>query len=155
MQKNDGTLWGWGTNTDAELGAGQNMPVAKMPVPVGIPISLEVNGEALLLTSGVIIRNNQTFIPLRSLLVMLNATISYETKNKVVIVDGKEGSTPPIRISINLKDGEILLNEKSIIPRSKAFVISGTSYIPLRFISEQLGAEVSWNSKENKISIFY
>ncbi|WP_177245809.1 stalk domain-containing protein [Paenibacillus sp. BC26] len=155
MQKDDGTLWGWGTNTNAELGAGQNISLSITPVPVGQPISLEVNGEDVLLTSGVIMRNNQSFIPLRTLLVMLNANISYENNSKVLIVGSKEGSSPSIRVSINFKNGEILLNEKSIGSQTKAFLLGGTSYIPLRFISEQLGADVSWTKKDNKISILY
>lgn len=152
MQKNDGTLWGWGTNTNAELGAGDNRSVAKTPVPVGSPISLEVNGEDVLLTSGVIMRNNQSFIPLRSLLVMLNASIRYDSNSNIVI-ESKEGTSPPIRISINWKSGAILLNEKPTVSQTKAFLLNGTSYIPLRFVSEQLGADVSWSKTENKLSI--
>ena len=32
-------------------------------------------------------------------------------------------------------------------------VVGGRTYVPLRFISEAFGAEIDWNSKEQRITI--
>ncbi|WP_290370432.1 copper amine oxidase N-terminal domain-containing protein [Paenibacillus plantiphilus] len=43
-------------------------------------------------------------------------------------------------------------NKPSKMP-SKPFTVNGTAYLPLRFISETLGAAVDWRQKEHKIVI--
>ncbi|OAB36012.1 stalk domain-containing protein [Paenibacillus glacialis] len=153
MQKNDGSLWGWGVNKDAQLGYGDYEFMHSTPVPVQKPISVHLNGESVALNNGVMIRNSQAFIPLRSVFEKLGAAITFEEMSKVVTIKRSNVGMPPLTISINYKSGEVTVNNKAIQLQNTPFGVNGTSYLPLRFISETLGAKVDWVQLEDKISI--
>ncbi|MCQ6561173.1 stalk domain-containing protein [Paenibacillus mendelii] len=153
MQKKDGTLWGWGVNKNAELGYGDYEFMHSEAVPVQKAITVELNAEPAVLTSGVITRNGQAFIPLRSIFEKLGASVAWDDKLKTVTIVQKESDKPGTTILINYTTGETKLNNEVVQLANKPFGINGTSYLPLRFISESLGAKVDWVQKEDRISI--
>ncbi|WP_238655334.1 stalk domain-containing protein [Paenibacillus piscarius] len=152
MQKNDGTLWGWGVNKNAELGYGTYEFSYKEPVPMQKPISVTLNGESVAFTNGVITRGEQNFIPLRSLFSKMGATVGYST-DKVATITGTAADASPLTIVINTVTGATTVNGKSVTLANKPFVVNGSAYLPLRFISEQLGAKVDWLPQEGRIAI--
>ncbi|MEK5033352.1 stalk domain-containing protein [Paenibacillus sp. FSL R7-0302] len=152
MQKNDGTLWGWGVNKNAELGYGTYEFSYKQPVPMQKPISVTLNSESIAFTNGVITRNGQNFIPLRSLFTKMGATIGY-SMDKVVTITGTAADKTPLTIVIKTVNGATTVNNKSVTLATPPFVVNGTVYLPLRFISEQLGAKVDWLPQESRIAI--
>lgn len=153
MQKKDGTLWGWGVNKAAELGHGDYEFMHNTPVPVQKPISVSLNGENVPLGSGVITRNEQNFVPLRSVFEKMGAEVSYDEKSKTAKVTRNEAGKPAISIAVNVKTGSITLNNNPIRFDNKPFTVDGTVYLPLRLISEKLGATVNWLPNEERIAI--
>ncbi|WP_310832559.1 stalk domain-containing protein [Paenibacillus pedocola] len=169
MQKNDGSLWGWGVNKNAQLGYASYEFRYNEPVPMQKPISVTLNGENISLTNGVITRNGQNFIPLRSLFDKMGATVSYKedvqsapssipgvnsyTVDKNVLITRPAGDQPALSIAINTVTKSTKVNGKSVTLPTAPFIVNGTMYLPLRFISEQLGAVVEWLPNEEKISI--
>lgn len=153
MQKKDGTLWGWGVNKAAELGYGDYEFMHNTPVPVQKPISVSLNGENVPMGSGVITRNNQNFVPLRSVFEKMGAEVSYDEKSKSATVSRKESGKPAISIAVNVKTGSVTLNNAPITIENKPFTVDGTVYLPLRLISEKLGATVQWLPNEERIAI--
>lgn len=152
MQKNDGTLWGWGVNKNAELGYGTYEFSYKEPVPMQKPISVTLNGESVAFTNGVITRNGQNFIPLRSLFSKMGATVGY-SNDKVATITGPAADASPLTIVITTVTGATTVNGKNVTLANKPFVVNGSAYLPLRFISEQLGAKVDWLPQESRIAI--
>ncbi|MFD1908122.1 copper amine oxidase N-terminal domain-containing protein [Paenibacillus rhizoplanae] len=116
------------------------------------PISVSLNGESIAFTNGVITRNGQNFIPLRSLFTKMGATIGY-SMDKVVTITGTAADKTPLTIVINTVNGATTVNNKSVNLATPPFVVNGTVYLPLRFISEQLGAKVDWLPQESRIAI--
>ncbi|MFB9326399.1 stalk domain-containing protein [Paenibacillus aurantiacus] len=155
FQKTDGSLWGVGINKNSELGYGDFEFEHWTPVPVQKPIEVILNGEAVELTNGVVARSNQTFVPLRSIFEKLGATIAWNATEKLVTLKGSSQASEPLTITINYKTGVTTLNGKSVDTGTTPFSLAGTSYLPLRFVSEQLGAKVDWNQQEEKINITY
>ncbi|KHL93658.1 hypothetical protein QW71_22335 [Paenibacillus sp. IHB B 3415] len=152
MQKKDGTLWGWGVNKNAQLGYGTYEFSYKNPVPMQKPVSVTLNGESVAFTNGVITRNGQNFIPLRSLFSKMGATVGY-SMDKIATITGTGKDKSPLTIVINTVSGATTVNGKSITLLTPPFVVNGAVYLPLRFISEQLGATVEWLPQESRIAI--
>ncbi|WP_379153900.1 stalk domain-containing protein [Paenibacillus sp. sgz5001063] len=169
MQKTDGTLWGWGVNKNAQFGNGEYEFNYHKPMPMQKPISVSLNGERVNLTNGVITRSSQNFVPLRSLFDKLGAKVDYQenvqalpaTKpgatnykvDKMVIITRNTADKPALSITINTVTGATSVNNKSVTLPTPPFIVNGTVYLPLRFISEQLGAVVNWLPQEETIEI--
>lgn len=174
LQKTDGSLWGWGVNKNGQLGYGEYEFNYPAPVPVQKPITVSFNGEKLTLTNGVITRGGQNFIPLRSLFDKMGATVSYK-EEKNTASSGKAGGTtytvdkkvtitrpaaatgdkPALSITINAVTGATTVNNQTIMLENPPFAVNGTVYLPLRFISEQLGAVVNWMPQQEEIALTY
>ncbi|MFJ7983092.1 copper amine oxidase N-terminal domain-containing protein [Lysinibacillus xylanilyticus] len=56
-----------------------------------------------------------------------------------------------LEVFYNVKN--IKINQVSKMPENKPFTYNGTTYVPLRFISEQLGSPVEWDSANQTINI--
>lgn len=153
MQKKDGSLWGWGVNKNSELGYGDYEFMHDTPVPVQKPVAVSLNGENVPLTAGVITRNGQNFVPLRSLFDKLGAEIGFDGTSKLATVTRTDPSLPALKISVNAKSGQTTLNGQAVTLANKPFTVNGVLYLPLRFISEKLGATVEWLPKEERIAI--
>jgi hypothetical protein len=153
MQKNDGSLWGWGVNKNAELGHGDYEFMYRMPVPLQSPITILLNGKSVQLTNGVIVKGGQAFIPIRSIFEQLGASVSWDNTNKIAAITRTQSGIPSVNIEINYKTGELTSNGKVILLQNEAFSSASISYLPLRFISESLGAKVDWVQQEQKIMI--
>ncbi|MDF9842265.1 MULTISPECIES: stalk domain-containing protein [unclassified Paenibacillus] len=168
MQKSDGTLWGWGVNKNAQLGYANYDFSFDQPVPMQKPIAVTLNGEPVNLTNGVITRGGQNFVPLRSLFDKLGAIVAYKenhtttpTNNggtaskvdKIVTITRTAVNKASLSISINTVSGETTVNGTSVTLATPPFIVNGTIYLPLRFISEQLGATVNWLPLQEEIAI--
>ncbi|AZN39843.1 stalk domain-containing protein [Paenibacillus albus] len=150
MQKKDGTLWGWGVNKEAMLGNGDYEFQHTTPVAVQKPITVELNGDNIALSNGVIIQEGQAFIPLRSIFEKMGASVKWDLYSKKATIQSKDAST---QIEINFMSSNHMLNGKTIKMSVEPFIVNGSVYLPLRFISESLGAKVDWVQQESRIAI--
>lgn len=60
-------------------------------------------------------------------------------------------STKTIGVIFGIED--IKINNVSKMPKQEPFTYNGTTYVPLRYISDNLGAEVGWDAKTQIITI--
>ncbi|MEJ3716464.1 stalk domain-containing protein [Paenibacillus polymyxa] len=153
MQKTNGDLWGWGVNKHAQLGIGDYEFLYSTPVPVQKPILVRLNGTPVPLSNGVITRNGQAFIPLRSVFDKLGAEVTYDYNSKIAKMNQSKAGDHPVSLEINFKTSQTKVNSKSVELTNPPFMVNGIGYLPLRLISETLGAKVDWIQKEDTIVI--
>ena len=93
------------------------------------------------------IKGKQQMILLFILLIMLITT----TMSVAAILEKRTEILEVVRGHITLRvHGEDVGVEEGIAP----FIHEGVTYVPLRFVSETLGYEVSWSPKTSTIDIF-
>ncbi|WP_309119411.1 stalk domain-containing protein [Paenibacillus sp.] len=151
FQKEDGSLWGWGVNKGATLGAGDEEFSHDTPVPVQKPIAVSLDGRTVRLANGVMLRGAQTFVPLRSVFESMGAQIVWDHPTKSVTI--QQGDASPLTIVVEYETGTVLKNGSAVFMAEAPFISSGTSYLPLRFVSESLGAKVDWYADQYHIAI--
>ena len=103
-------------------------------------LTATVNGEAKTLDAAPIIRNSRTMLPVRFVAENLGATVGWDDATKTVII--KRDATV-IEIVIGSRVAKV--NGKNIALDSPAFIENSRTYLPVRVVAENLGAEVSWD----------
>ena len=125
MQKSNGSLYGWGVNKDAQLGYGDYLFFHHTPVPVQKPISVEFNGEDVALSNGVITRNNQAFIPIRSVFEKMGAKVKWDGTHNTVTISRVPTDEFPIPIELKFeiayRTGTADTNVEFIVPENTPF----------------------------------
>lgn len=100
------------------------------------------------LTETGIIVEGRTLVPLRAIFEELEASVNWEQSSQTVTAtkDNK-------KISLKIGSKNTTVNGKTVTIDVPAQIIHGKTYVPLRFISESLGASVKWDSKNQSASI--
>ena len=111
-------------------------------------ISIYLNGSKQTYSNKAIIKNGSTLVPLRGIFESLGATVNWNQSTKTI--DAKKGET-----SIWLKIGSTTtkVNGKNVTISVPAQVVNGSTLVPLRFISEALGAKVEWIQTTKTVKI--
>jgi transglutaminase-like putative cysteine protease len=93
--------------------------------------------------------DNRTMVPVRFISEQLGAEVYWDNNGQIVtIING----TDTIEMAINNRN--ILLNGQSLEMDTEAVLKGGRTMVPLRFISEYLGANVDWNQANSIINIY-
>ena len=93
-------------------------------------------------------------LPARFVAENLGAKVEWNGEKELVTVNGKNLKTgEDITILIYIGSDVAYVNGKEIKLDSAAFVENDRTYTPIRFISEELGASVTWIETEQKAVI--
>ncbi|WP_127505910.1 stalk domain-containing protein [Paenibacillus humicus] len=110
-------------------------------------VGVTINGDLVSLNPPAKIVNGSTFIPLRGVFKKLNSEVKWNNdKQEVTIV--RESIT--VKLTIGSKTAYV--NGKAITLSTAPFINNSSTYVPLRFASEAIGADVKWD-QSNYIAI--
>ena len=111
-------------------------------------IRIAVNGSNIEFDAEPYLMNNRSFVPIRFVADALSAEVDWEEASKTALLK-KEG------IIIRLPVGKdfALINGKSHTIDAKVVIYKNRVYVPLRFVAEAFGADVSWNGTDLSIEI--
>jgi|GEM_PF-1193009 len=93
-------------------------------------------------------KSNRTMIPIRFVSEKLGAKVTWDGSLRVVGIHKSEKT-----IKIKIGDSFALVDGEKIQIDASSVIISDRTYVPLRFVSEVLGAKVGWNSETRTVSI--
>ena len=100
-----------------------------------------------------IIKNNRTMLPARFIAESLGAEVTWNGKKREVTIKGKNGKGQDVTIILTIDSGIAYVNGKKVKLDSPAFIENGRTFTPLRFVAEELGANVLWLPQEKKVVI--
>jgi hypothetical protein len=132
------------------------VPVSQSSITISLQINnpyITVNGISKKIdsqSSKPIIEDSRTLLPIRALIESLGGTIQWDASDR--------------KVTISLNGHSIVLwigKTTTLVDGSNATldvapeIINGRTYLPLRFISENLGASVDWYTPTQTITIYY
>lgn len=110
---------------------------------------LFVNGYAIDSVE-VITRDNRTLVPIRIVSEILGGTVGWDDKSRKVTINKTN-----TKIEMTIGSKNVKVNNSSKIIDVEPIIYHERTYLPLRFVSENLGAEVGYydNKNENSLGI--
>lgn len=111
-------------------------------------MTVYLNGVELYFDSQPTIKNNKTMVPLRKIFEALGATVEWDAATKTVTA--VSGST---KLSLTISSPIAYANGAKIQLDAVPFIQDELTFVPLRFVSEGLGADVKWDSALNRVII--
>lgn len=111
-------------------------------------IQVYINGEKQSYSQSPFIEHGTTLVPMRAIFESLGASVEWNGEEKTVT--GSKGNKEVV-LTIGSKSTKV--NGKNVSIDVPANIYNGSTFVPLRFISESLGEKVSWNGNERSIYI--
>lgn len=93
-------------------------------------------------------RNGRTMLPIRFVVEALGGTVTWNADTQTVSI--VKGDT---QIEIYIGQSFALVNGNPMELEAPAYIVNGRTYLPLRFVAENLGATVTWNDATKTITI--
>lgn len=95
------------------------------------------------------IKNDRTMLPIRIIAEALGAKVTWnEAEQKVTIAEDD------LTIEIFIGQPFATVNGKPVQLDAPAYIANDRTYLPLRFVAENLGATVEWNAADSSVTIF-
>lgn len=95
-----------------------------------------------------VIQNGYTLVPLRAIFESLGAEVEWEPTTRTVTAT--KGETT---IELTINEAQAYVDGKAITLAVKAQTINSHTMVPLRFVSEALGAEVGFDNTTRTVTI--
>ncbi|MFF2796915.1 copper amine oxidase N-terminal domain-containing protein [Lysinibacillus xylanilyticus] len=111
-------------------------------------IKVEMDGDVIQFDQGAVSVNGRTLVPMRTIFEELESTVQWTAKTKTITANR---GTKKITLVVGSKTATV--NGQKITLDVPPQIINGRTLVPLRFISEALGAKVDWNNKTKTVSI--
>lgn len=111
-------------------------------------IRVEVNGNLLSFNVPPKQVNDRIMVPLRGIFESFGALVNWDPTTRMI--SATSGDTD---VHLSIGDRNATVNGKTVQLDTPAMIINGTTMVPLRFISEALGANVNWSESKQTVSI--
>ena len=107
-----------------------------------------VNGQTLRTESGAFSQNGRVLVPMRDIFESLGAKVNYNDLSREIAA---QRGTTVVRMTLGSR--QALVNNVPVTLQSAAQSYGGRTYVPLRFVSEAMGASVNYNSAQQLVAI--
>ncbi len=106
------------------------------------PVSVTVDNQNVNFPDGrpYLDTNGRVLVPVRFVSEALGAKVDWDASSQVAVIE-KE----PDKVAVKIGEKTVKKNDKIITMDTTAVISSGRTMVPVRFVSEALGAKVAWN----------
>ena len=151
MRKNANRIFLWAALAVAGVSMPQTVPaLAQLPSSASSgAISVTLNGQPINFT-GVPPQQvgGRVLVPLRGVFEALGAQVDYDARTRTVFA--QRGNT---QVQLQIGSTQALVNGQTRVLDIPAQTRLGSTLVPLRFVSEALGAQVQWNDAAKSVLI--
>lgn len=116
--------------------------------PALAAISVQLNGQPLNTAVAPVKMKNRTVVPMRDIFEALGATVDWNPATMGITAQ-KEGTT----VNLAINNRRAYINGRQVSLDQPATLLRGRTMVPLRFVSEAMGAQVGWNEAMQLVSI--
>ena len=115
-------------------------------------VTVNYNGEKMVFDAEPFIENDRTLVPMRAIFEVVGATVTWEPDTQTVIVlCESESGLKTIALQIGY-DYAFVDGEKKTFD-TPAQIVDDRTFVPLRFVMEELGCEVTWEPTTYTVDI--
>lgn len=111
-------------------------------------ISVDVNGNPLTFNVPPVKVGDRVMVPLRGIFEALGATVNWDGATRTITAN-REATN----VLLVIGKSPATVNGQAVALDTPAMIIKGATMVPLRFVSEALGAEVKWSGATQTVSI--
>ena len=117
-----------------------------------VSYGLTINNQKVALENKLLIHNGRTLAPLRTIIEALNIPIHYHAASKTAIIQTEDCLMEfPLGYNVAIVNGKVVpidVNDSSIL----STIQNGRTYLPLRFIAEQLNLSIHFDGEQIHIN---
>lgn len=110
------------------------------------------DGETMSFDAEPYIVEGRTMVPFRAIFEKADAQVNWDEDTKTVIAVQGDG-TDAKSIVLQIGQNEAFVNGEKKPLDVPAEIVSDRTFVPLRFIMEELGADVAWNQDSYTVTI--
>jgi hypothetical protein len=114
-----------------------------------------VNDEPRQLLLAPFIQNGRTLVPFRFIGEEIGAKVDFTIDNETKRVKTVTYEILEIKIVLTIGSKTAMANNQKVDLDVAPQIVAGTTVVPVRFVTENLGCEVKWDAKTQKILILY
>lgn len=122
--------------------------ITAIPAVAAQPVKVVLDDENLTFDVPPTIISGRTLVPVRKIVESMGGDVAWNAKNKNVTIN-RDNTT--VVLVINSKNARVGSTTKTLDVPAK--LINGRTLIPLRFVSENFGADVKWDQLTRTVSI--
>jgi len=111
-------------------------------------IRILLDGAPMTVEVAPVIRAGRVLVPFRALFEAFGATVGWQEATETVT--GQLGTTS---IALRLNREEAVVNGRTVRLDVAPFVMAGRTLVPLRFVAENLGADVTWDESTYTVTV--
>jgi len=118
---------------------------AQTPAPY---VRVFVDGQQISFDVPPMIASGRVLVPLRGVFERLGASVAWDPATQTVLA--ARGDT---EIALRIGDAQARINGQPAMMDVPALVVGGRTLVPLRFVSQALGSQVSWDASTATVQI--
>ena len=103
-----------------------------------------INGNQLVTDDPAVIEDGRTLLPMRAM---------FESVGQAVYWDGETQTVTSGDIVLQINNNVATVGDEEVALDVPAKLINDRTYVPLRFVAENLGKEVKWDGEQNRVDI--
>lgn len=115
-------------------------------------VNILYNGEQMELDADAYIKNDRTMVPVRGIFEAAGAKVNWDAETQTVMIAKSEGEEITF-IFLQVGSDTAFVNSEATTLDAPAEISNDRTMVPLRFIMEELGAVVTWDSDTKTVSI--